>query len=261
MSCGSRARFFVFGLVSVVAVGCAKDDEPAGSTDEFKINELSASFGVGIDASTLTVRAALLKGGFLRVGDGDKVTIDVGGKEVSTYERVDGGRVHTIAEVKPPPAGRTEIVVTFTRGDERVVAKTLIAPPFELVDAPTSAKRGEAVKIDLSPRPDLEPWKGPLGPSLRHGVIVRGECVEKGEQKVEGCGADSPAGQCTQGYPFTFDTSKLKLTTESDCDVDVEVQLQTNGGPFVGEGPAKEAFSGGAFNAVQHRAFKLRLAR
>jgi hypothetical protein len=246
-----------FGLL---CAACAKDGEP-GSTDAYAIAELRASYGIGIDQTTLTVRAALLKDGFLRVGGGDTVTIEVAGKAVPAVERVDGSRAHTIAEVKPPPAGRTEISVIFARGAERVVAKALIAPPFEIVDPPSTAKRGDAVKIDVNPRPDLTPWIGPLGSSLRHRVIVRAACVGGGEQQIDGCAADSPAGQCKQGYPFTFDSAKLKLTNDSDCDVDVEVQLLTNGGPFVGEGPAKQSFGGGGFDAVQHRSFKMRITR
>jgi hypothetical protein len=256
-----RWRFVAIVCCGLFSTACAKTDEPAGSTDAYAITELNASYGIGIDQTTLTVRAALLKGGFLRIGAGDTVTIEVAGKAVPTFERVDGSRVHTIAEVKPPPAGRTEIAIVFARGAERVVGKALIAPPFELVDPPAIAKRGDSVKVDVNPRPDLAPWKGPFGSSLRHGVIVRAECVDSGEQKIDGCAADSPAGQCNQGYPFVFDTAKLKLSKDADCDVDVEVQLQTNGGPFVGEGPAKQAFAGGGFDAVQHRSFKMRLTR
>jgi len=252
-------RLLALSSIVAASAACAKDDEPAGATDSYGINEINASYGIGADQTTLTIRAALLKGGFLRVGAGDTVTIEVAGKPVPTFERVDGGRVHTIAEVKPPPAGGTEVAIIFQRSAERVVSKALVAPPFELAAPPASAKRGELVTVDLTPRPDLTQWKGPLGGStLRHGVIVRGECIEKGEMSLDGCAADSP-NECKQGYPFTFDTTKLKLTQEAECDVDVEVQLRTNGSPFAGEGPTKQSFAGGGFDAVQFRGFKLRL--
>lgn len=242
-------------LLSACSLG--NDDAPKEhkKSSSVPIEKLGPSYGSFADAEKIDFFIAYTGNGFLLLRDGDTVTLDVNGTNVALAERTDGDRVHYVGELPSPPP-EPVVTVTFTRGAQKVSGKLRIAPSFNLLSPPSSAKLGDTVSIDLDPRPNLDEWKGALGPLIAHKVEVHGECIDEEKQKkIDLCAKDSPAGTCSIAYPLSFDTSKILMKEgATGCEVDVQVRLETGAPPF-------ETISTGAWEGLQHRRFKLALTR
>lgn len=260
----------ITGLVILCAAtllaggGCSGSAEGAGEehfTDELPIEKLIASYGASSDGKTLKIYAAWIGNGFLKLRGGDSITIDVAGNRTPFKETLEQTQVHYVAEVSPVPEN-AELVITFARGAERVVAKGTLAPNFEVKSPPSAIHVRELVTIDVDPRPDFSRWLVPLGSTLVHSLEVFGTCVDAGSKKLPACaGPDAPdggvgPGPCKQGFPFTVDTSSLKLTSPS-CTGDVRVRLDSHP-TITGEGPNKQKFNGG-WEIVQYRTFQAQI--
>jgi hypothetical protein len=244
--------------ISVTACSLKSDDPPKElkKSSASPLEKMNGSYGAFSDGKKLELFIAFINDGFLLLRDGDNVSVDVNGTAVPLTERIEGDRVHYIGELASPPA-EPVVNVTFTRGAEKVVGTVRIAPSFELKSPQSSAKHGDMVPIDIEPRPNLDEWKGALGPLIHHVVEVHGECIDDEKQKkIELCAPDSAAGTCKIEYPLQWDTSKILLKDgASGCEVDVQVRLETGAPP--GEGK----FGGGVFEGLQHRRFKLALTK
>jgi hypothetical protein len=251
---------FVFALLTgftVAACSNSTEDPPKElkKSSSLPLEKIVPSYGAFADGTKLELFVAFTGDGFLLLRDGDGVALDVNGTAVPLTERIEEQRVHYIGELPAPPA-ESVVTVTFSRGSEKVVGKVRIAPAFSIEAPLSSAKHGDIVPIDIDPRPNLEEWKGFLGPLIHHVVEVHGDCVDEEKQKkIELCSRDSPEGTCTIEYPLQWDTSKILLKDgASGCEVDVQVRLETGAAPFEGK------FSG-PFEGLQHRRFKLALSR
>jgi hypothetical protein len=248
---------FSFGIA---VTGCSlKSDDPPKElkkSSSIPLAQMNGSYGAFSDGTKLELFVAYISDGFLLLRDGDSASVDVNGTAVPLTERIEDDKVHYIAELASPPA-EPVVTVTFVRGGESVVGKVRIAPAFELKSPPSAAKLGDTVSVDIDPRPNLEEWKGALGPLIHHVVEVHGDCIDEEKQKkIELCAKDSPAGTCAIVYPLPFDTSKILLREgATGCEVDVQVRLETGAPP--GEGK----FGGGVFEGLQHRRFKLALTK
>ena len=252
-----RSTLVLALLAGLSACSLGNDDAPKEhkKSSSVPIERLGPSYGAFADAEKIDLFVAFTGDGFLLLRDGDAVTLDVNGANVALAERIEGDKVHYVGElVSPPP--EPVVTVTFTRGAEKVVGKVRIAPSFALKAPPSSAKLGDTVSIDIEPRPNLEEWKGALGPLIHHAVEVHGECIDEAKQKkIELCAKDSPSGTCTIAYPLPFDTSKILMKEgATGCEVDVQVRLETGAPPFEGK-------VSGPFEGLQHRRFKLALTR
>jgi hypothetical protein len=250
---------FLLSTVAVTACSLKSDDrpkEPPKKSSSVPLVQMNGSYGAFSDGTKLELFVAYISDGFLLLRDGDTASVDVNGTAVPLTERIEDDKVHYIGELASPPR-EPVVTVTFVRGGESVVGKVRIAPAFELKAPPSAAKLGDTVAIDIDPRPNLEEWKGALGPLIHHLVEVHGDCIdEEKQQKIELCAKDSPAGTCTIAYPLPFDTSKILVREgATGCEVDVQVRLETGAPP--GEGK----FGGGVFEGLQHRRFKLALTK
>jgi hypothetical protein len=216
------------------------EQKPPQLSNTLKLDQINGSNGAFSDGKKLEIFVAMLgPEGFVKLGDGDTITVDVNGNTVPTRERIEDNKVHYIAEVTSPP---TEPIVTTTlsrASGEKAVGKNSLAPAFELKSPPTTAKIGDAVTVDIEPRPDPA-----RAAKLRHRFEVRGTCVDKEKQTL-----DAPAT-----YPLSLDLRNLQIVGDAGCEVEVQVRIETNGEPYTG-------FKGGGFEGLQHRTFKLALTK
>lgn len=238
-----RSAALVALLLLVAMSACTADTiepkEPQRS-NTLAFNQINGSNGAFSDGKKLSIFVAMLgPEGFVQLGDGDTITVDVNGNTVPTRERIEDGKVHYIAEVSLPPA---EPVVTTTlsrASGEKAVGKNSLPPAFELVSPPSSARTGDAVTVDITPRPDAA-----RASKLRHRFEVRGTCIDKEKQTL-----DAPAT-----YPLSLNLRNLQVVGDAGCEVEVQVRIETDGEPFAG-------FKGGGFEGLQHRTFKLALSK
>ena len=245
-------------VLGLVVAGCRSTTTGAEPelhrTTELALDKVVPSYGAFDDGTKIEIFVAFIGNGFLRLGEGDTVAVDVGGTPVPTTESIDGDKVHYVGALTAPP-DEPVVTVTFARGADKVVGKVKIGPSFTVKSPPTHVKVGDVVSLDLDPRPDLTKWPGILGPTLHHVVEVHGDCIDKGSQRFEVCAKDSPQGTCKIVYPFDWDTHALALTDGSTgCKVDVQVRLESPAPTFEG------AFHGG-FDGAQVRTFQVDVAR
>jgi hypothetical protein len=244
-------RVLLLGLLACFAcVACSTSTSSDPPTKELKhtstlgLHQLTGSYGAFDDGQHIEIFVAILGDGFMLLGDGDAVTVDVNGTTVPLTERIEDTKVHYVGEFPSPPV-EPVVTVTFTRRDEKSVATVRIAPAFEPKTPPTTAKIGDKLDLDLDPRPDLTKWQGVLGPMIQHAVELTGDCIDQGDQKIK----------LGQTYPLSWDTSTIQLVAGSTgCEVDVSFRLETGAPPFDG------AFGGG-FDGLQFRHFKLALTK
>lgn len=243
-------------LPAVAAAGCSSDDDTY--TDHYAINQLNGSYGAFADEANLRILAAFLgDGGFLKLRSGDAVEIDVNGQRAAHTLRELDDKIHYVVDLAPPRE-ETDVTITFVRGTERVVNKVKIPAAFELVKVPSAAKFLERVDVDVDPRPDLSKWPGFFGTGLIAKAEISAPCLEGGSQKIDLCGADSPADKCVQGYPLRIDLGKLLFVPNTTtCELSVQLRLSSGGGKWEGIGPKQEAFKGGGFEAYRAKSFKL----
>lgn len=231
-------------LLFVALTGCFVKGEPAPKepqlSNTLQFNQINGSNGAFCDGKKLKVFVAMLgPDGFVKLGTGDTITVDINGTRVPTRERIEDGKVHYIAELASPLA---ESVVTTTlarTSGEKAVGKNSLGPSFELKSPPTSAKTGDTVLVDIEPRPDAA-----RAAKLRHRFEVRGPCIDKGTQRL-----DAPAT-----YPLSLNLRNLEVASDAGCELEVQVRIETDGEPFTG-------FKGGGFEGLQHRTFKLALTK
>jgi hypothetical protein len=252
-----RASAFWLLVNGTLACGDARDD--IGRTDDHALSELTASYGAFDDGQKLEVFVAFIKDGFNQLGGGDTLRVEVNGGPVATRTRVGDGKVHYIAEVKPPPP-EAEVRIIFSRGAEQVIASGRVGPAFSIVAPPASIRVGDPVETDIEPRPDLTKWSGPLGPTLNHRVEVYGQCIKDSSQKLGACAKDAPG--CIQGYPFVWKTSELVLVDfVPPCDAEVQVRLESAPRPLEATGPLHQSFAGQSFEILQHRKYRTTLVK
>lgn len=229
----------------VLALACAACTVESNTKDNalsntLALNQINGSNGAFSDGQKLEVFVAMLgPDGFVKLGGGDTITVDVNGTVVPTRERIEDGKVHYIADVTPAPA-EPVVTTTLTHGAEKAVGKNSLAPNFELKSPPTTAKTGDAVEIGI----DMSADAAARAAKIRHRIKVTGECIDKGEQSVD---AQPP-------YPLILNFRNIQVTGDSGCEVEVTVRLETDGEPYTG-------FKGGGFEGVQSRSFKLALTK
>lgn len=218
--------------------GGASEPRPLKHTNELTLQRISASHGAFSDGTKLEIFVAFLGDGFLLIGEGDTVSVDVNGNRVPVRERIEGDKVHYVAEVSPPPE-QPEVTVTLARGAEHIATKVDLAPDFELKGVPTTMRAGDIVSIDLEPRPEAAKW--------HHAVEVRGECLQVESQRFD----------LRNDYPLAWDTRSLRaLPGSAPCTLDVQVRVESFGVSGDDGGALK-----GLFEGLQHRSFKIALAR
>jgi len=248
----------------LLCAACASKSEPSPAapaephlTSELTLDKFTASYGAFSDGLKLDVFVVVIgdKLGFMRLADGDTITVDVDGTSAPTTERIENGKPTYVASVSSPPSSPI-ITVTFARGAEKSVAKVQLGPSFALKTTPSAVKVGDVVSVDLDPPPDLAKWQTIIGTKLRHVVMVDGDCIEGGTQSFTLCAKDSPQGTCNVSYPLSWDTSTMKLVAGSNgCKVDVSMRLET-GNSTTWEGPFK-----GGMECVQHRNYSADLTK
>lgn len=216
----------------------ANEPRPLKHTSDLSLQRISASHGAFSDGKKLEIFVAFIGDGFLLLGEGDTINVDVNGNRVPLKERIEGDKVHYVAEVSPAPA-QPEVTVTLVRGADQMATKVDLAPDFELREAPETMRAGDVVSIDLEPRPDAAKW--------RHAVEVRGECLQFENERF-----DLP-----NAYPLAWDTTALHaLPGSAPCTLDVQVRVES----FGVSGDEKGTMNG-LFEGLQHRSFKIALAR
>jgi hypothetical protein len=238
-------------VVLCIGVGCSSSqtgDAGLHYTDELAPEKISASYGAFSDGKSLSVYVAYVGDGFLRVKGNDSIVVDVNGNVVPAPEVIEDTKVHYEPVVTPAPDGAT-VTISFRRGDTSVVSKRALAPNFEIVSPPATFHAGDALSIDVSPRPDAAKFQGPLGPTLFHSIEVSGTCVDTGYQKFDNLGST---------YPIAWDTKTLKLTGTDGCDVDVKIRIDSVAAPLESHGMNLQ---GGGFEAAQYRTFRAKLTR
>lgn len=243
-------RSFLLPLCASALLACTVQSSSADATSEprplkhsseLPIERISASHGAFSDGKKLEIFAAFLGDGFLLVGEGDSVNVDVNGNRVPVRERIEGDKVHYVAEVSPPPA-QPEVVVTLVRGASKSSTKVDLARDFELRGVPASMRAGDVVSIDLEPRPDL-----PTDGAWRNAVEVRGECLQFESERFE----------LSKDFPLAWDTASLHaLPGSAPCTLDVQVRVES-----FGVSSDRDGGLNGLFEGLQHRSFRIALAR
>lgn len=219
----------------------ADEPRPLKHTSELSLDRITASNGAFSDGKKLEVFVAFIGDGFLLLGEGDTVSVDVNGTRVPVRERVEDGKVHYVAEVSPPPA-RPEVVVTLARGGDERTTSVDLAPDFELRRVPASMRAGDVVAIDLEPRPEL-----PRDGLWRNAIEVRGDCLQVESQRFE----------LPNDVPLAWDTRSLRaLPGSAPCTLDVQVRVES-----FGVSSDREGGLNGLSEGLQHRSFTIELAR
>jgi hypothetical protein len=248
-------------LVPACVVNSSDEAEPApakppsDTSADYEMRKLSVSYGAFADGSRLEIFAAVIAtvldenrrvaSKFLHVRGGDELTVEVDGQRIPLRERIDGERIHLVAEIATPKDGN--VAIALARGEDRVVAATKLAPAFEVTGFPSSFEVGDSVTFDITPHVDRAAWQGPEGSKLAHRIELFGECIRGGSMAI-----DLP-----EAYPLVWNSrSLLPLGRTIDCDVDVRVRLDT---PVLLVSEDEKLT--GLFEAAQYRTVKSRLVQ